>query len=343
MPSSVRPTSLYPVLVALFSLAALAGPAPVAAQTAPCELDDALSQAASKLLDEADAPSPTQLLKVAREAGATAPIVRAVTVSPRDRSDRRRLRRWVRERQEEADAPLLCGEAQDEGRRIVLTAVSAATLELTDRGLVANLARGFRDPVVVVRLGEGELVHVPVTRQRLTRGVPLPSELDGRPGLLQLLATGPAGPRPVAEMVINGSAADVIDTAPGGEDVERRLYDLRRSRGASPLRENRLLVDEAERQAEAVCEDGHISHHRDGVDPEERLRREGIVARAVGETVARGRTGGAAMDALISSPTHLMTLADRRFTDVGFGTAEDEEGRTCLVVLLSSWPRFMGR
>ncbi|MBW2460297.1 MAG: CAP domain-containing protein [Deltaproteobacteria bacterium] len=332
------------LLFAAFVLStSLASPTPAFAQAPPCELDDALSRAAAKLLDDPDAPSPTELLKVAREAGATAPIVRAVTVSPRSRRDRRRVRSWVRERREEADAPLLCGEAQDEGRRIVLTAVSAATLELTPRGLVANLASGFRDPAVVVRLGEGEVVHVPVTRQTLSRGVRLPSELDERPGLLQLLATGPTGPRPVAELVINGSAEDVLDSTPGGEDVERRLYDLRRARGASPLRDNRLLSGEAERQAADVCERGRISHQREGVDPEERLRREGIVARAVGETVARGATPGAAMDALVASPSHLMTLAGRRFTDVGIGTSEDDAGRVCLVVLLSSWPRFMGR
>ena len=38
-----------------------------------------------------------------------------------------------------------------------------------------------------------------------------------------------------------------------------------------------------------------------------------------------------------------MTVVDRRFTDGGYGTAEDGRGRTCVVVLLASWPRFVGR
>jgi uncharacterized protein YkwD len=147
----------------------------------------------------------------------------------------------------------------------------------------------------------------------------------------------------VAELVINGSPEEVLTFGVGGEDIDQRLADLRSRRDVSPLRPNRLLDREAARQAEAVCESGRVSHHREGADPETRLRREGIQARAVGETVARGVSPAAAMDALEASPSHLSTLADRRFTDVGLGTAEDAAGRTCLVVLLSSWPRFLGR
>jgi uncharacterized protein YkwD len=39
------------------------------------------------------------------------------------------------------------------------------------------------------------------------------------------------------------------------------------------------------------------------------------------------------------SPSHRMTVTDPRFTDAGYGTATDDKGRTCAVVLLAAWPR----
>jgi hypothetical protein len=302
-------------------------------------LDEALGQAAERLLDHSGRLTPSRLLVAARSEGATAPIVVAISVGP---NEERRVRRWLARRQREADAPLICGEARDADRRLVLAAVEAATMELRGSTLVAHLASGFRSPRLVSTTARGEIVRVPVTESDLARGVELPPDVEDGPTLLQLVAEGPDGPRPVADLVVGGSPQDML-SLPGGEDVRRRIGDLRARREASPLRDNRLLDREAERHAAAVCESGRVSHHRDGEDPETRLRHEGIVARAVGETVARGRSPAAAMDALEQSPSHLATLADRRFTDLGLGTAEDDSGRTCLVVLLSSWPRFLGR
>ncbi len=323
------------LLVAVCALPSLA-----AAQARPCRFDDALSRAAEALLNDPRPPTPIRLLVAARSEGATAPVVTAVTVAP---DAERRVRRWLDRRAAEADAPLICGEARDAERRLVLAAVEAATMALRDgTTLVASLAAGFSSPQVILRADDGELSRVPVTRAELARGVALPPRVAGRSTLIQLLAEGPDGPRPVAELIAGGSPRDVL-SRPGGADVRRRVAALRAERDASPLRDNRLLDREATRHAESVCERGRVSHHRDGEDPETRLRAEGIVSRAVGETVARGESPAAAMDALEQSPSHLATLADRRFTDLGLGTAEDDEGRTCLVVLLSAWPRFTGR
>jgi uncharacterized protein YkwD len=74
-------------------------------------------------------------------------------------------------------------------------------------------------------------------------------------------------------------------------------------------------------------------------DAEERLEDAGVRARHVGEVVARGRDRSAAWQALATSPSHHGALTDPRFTDVGIGETTDEEGRTCLVVVLAGWPR----
>ena len=63
-------------------------------------------------------------------------------------------------------------------------------------------------------------------------------------------------------------------------------------------------------------------------------------ARVVGETVARGRDLRGALEALSESPSHRMTLVDRRFTDVGYGTAT-AHGATCVVALFAAWPRYV--
>jgi len=324
----------------VLSLALASTPSLAGAQSAPCRLDDALSRTAQRLLERGGPVTPQRLLIAARSEGATAPVVRAVTIEP---GQDRRLSRWLRTQRRAADAPLICGEARDASRRLVLAATAAATLRLGEHGVVAELTSGFRAPQLIVRVNDGEVLRVPATAAELARGVPLPAEVSSGPALLQLVAEGPVGPRPVAELVINGTPEDVLARRAGGDDIEARITALRARRDASSLRSNRLLDREAERQAEAVCESGRVTHQRDGDDPETRLRREGIHARAVGETVARGASAASAMDALEGSPSHLSTLVDRRFTDVGLGTSEDEAGRTCLVVLLSSWPRFLGR
>ncbi|MBC7171378.1 MAG: CAP domain-containing protein [Polyangiaceae bacterium] len=122
-----------------------------------------------------------------------------------------------------------------------------------------------------------------------------------------------------------------------------RVAALRAHQAVSALRPNRLLDAEARAHAQDVCREGRAAHRlRDG-DPEERLARRGITARVVGETVARARTVARALAALAESPSHRLTLVDRRFTDGGYGVASDRSGGRCVVVLLAAWPRPLGR
>ena len=85
-----------------------------------------------------------------------------------------------------------------------------------------------------------------------------------------------------------------------------------------------------------------MRHEVDCEDPEARLRRRHVVARVVGEVVARARTEDEAFDALLASPSHRRALVDRRFTDVGVGTAR-RGASLCVVIDLAAWPRYSAR
>ncbi len=161
----------------------------------------------------------------------------------------------------------------------------------------------------------------------------------GRPLFVQLVATGPSGPRPVAERWV-GKIPAGASTRRGSQSQEAWLMQLRRASGARSLRSNRLLSQEATNHAQVVCDSGKFGHDLDpNGDPEARLLKRGIEARVVGEAVARAATMRDALHAIEDSPSHRMTVTDPRFTDAGYGKAKDERGRTCAVILMASWPR----
>jgi hypothetical protein len=124
-------------------------------------------------------------------------------------------------------------------------------------------------------------------------------------------------------------------------DLASRVAALRELGGVGELRDNRLLREAATAHAERVCADGSVRHEVDGDDPEARLRRRHVVARVVGEVVARARTEDEAFDALLASPSHRRALVDRRFTDVCVGTAR-RGASLCVVIDLAAWAALLG-
>jgi uncharacterized protein YkwD len=68
-----------------------------------------------------------------------------------------------------------------------------------------------------------------------------------------------------------------------------------------------------------------------------------VEARRVGETVARAQSTAAAFAAFEHSPSHRLTLLEPDFTDAGVGNVQDADGRSCVVILLATWPRYVGR
>jgi uncharacterized protein YkwD len=123
-----------------------------------------------------------------------------------------------------------------------------------------------------------------------------------------------------------------------------RVLALRRERSRGHLRVNRLLRDAASQHARDVCAKGRVAHEVvAGEGPDARLARAGLDARLLGEAIARADGNNSALQALQNSPSHLYTLLDPRFTDFGVGVAQDSAHKYCYVVLLSAWPRYIGK
>jgi len=320
----------------VFVAVMLGGPSGAAALD--CEHEDALARAAASLLLDGGARSPGAIERALRRAGSDAPAAHALMVADDDAG---RLGAWLSEQRERADAPLACGEAQGRGRRLVLATARGGSLAVEGRRIRGRLAAGFDRPEVVVSDASGATRRVGLSASALADGVTLPDGI-AEPVRVQLVAYGPRGPRPVAERTVGEGAP--LEPSPGTGDVPRRVRSLRRSERAPALRSNRLLAGAAARHAARVCAGGRVAHELEpGLDPEARLRRAGVRARSVGEVVARAASPGAAMDALVRSPSHRLALLDRRFTDAGIGRARADTGHTCVVVLLAAWPRYVGR
>jgi hypothetical protein len=301
-----------------------------------CIKDKKLEAVASQLADLQQIPPSPELIRAAREAGVDAnPVYAKFGVTGEFDS----FKAWLEELDETSDAPLICGRARSGERIVLVAAVRAGSLSITGRNrLHAEVIEDFRDPYLIVRDSGGSSRRIAVDGGDYGSTITVPIEW-GRPLFVQLVATGPSGPRPVAERWV-GKIPEGAPTRRGSQSPEAWLMQLRRATGARSLRSNRLLSLEATSHAQMVCDSGRLGHELDpDGDPEARLLKRGIQARVVGEAVARAATMREALHAIEDSPSHRMTVTDPRFTDAGYGKAEDEKGRTCAVILLASWPR----
>jgi hypothetical protein len=309
------------VIACLLSLVTAPGPARAETQPSPCAEESALSEAAAELLLDDAPPSDEALSQAVRRAGSDAVMVRALfTRGPSEA----RAQQFIAEARERTDAPLACGVAQSDRARLMLVAPRAGKL------------------APIEPKANGALQNIAVTAKELAAGVELDPQWP-RPLRVQLIAKGPAGPRPVAERVI-GAPLPLSHDLPIDLAPEQQLAVARSDAGARGLRVHTLLTEVAMAHAAQVCSEGRIAHELSpGADPEQRLRARGVGARRVGETIARERSAGGALQRMLDSPAHRLTLLEPGFTDIGVGEARDDRGRVCVVMLLAAWPRFVGR
>lgn len=291
--------------------------------------DDALSQLA--LRHTLDGTSADALLASARAEGhAQYPSLHLVTLAADD-DDARDA--WLAQLEARGLTPLHCGEARTASHVVFVAAPAQGALVLTPEGVRVTLTTGFTAPVVYARSGNAEPVAFEV-REGLAE---LPFEAMATPLVLQLVATNARGPRPIAELVIGGEHAqhETLPTDASLIDVLRARHE----RGA--LRPNRMLLRAAQAHAEQSCRAQQVAHVIDAHgDARTRLLEDHIAARHVGEVIARAEDEAAAWRTLAESPSHRLAIGDERFTDVGIGRAE-AHGRTCLVVVLAAWPRYV--
>lgn len=99
------------------------------------------------------------------------------------------------------------------------------------------------------------------------------------------------------------------------------INQARTTRGLPPLRVGVRLQRAARAHSNAMARSGSFTHG----NWYRRLRRHGVRARTVGETIAWGvgtsGTAGAIVGMWLASPPHRATLLDRRFRRIGVGVA----------------------
>ncbi len=249
---------------------------------------------------------------------------------------------WLERLLARSDAPLVCGMHQSSEGVVWIAAERAAAIEV-DRHygrLKATLSQGFHSPVIVVLDRHLRLDRQAVSEKALQQGVSWPVQ-PNEAYVIQLMATGPSGAYPVAEVWLTSSQEVPALFGNTSAPIPERLTELRRRFHVGELRINRLLSDQAHAHAREVCQAEKVAHELSaGVDPVERAQRVRIQADALGEAVARASNLSTAFDAFLRSPAHLLTLTDARFTDVGMASATDDTGARCLVVFLAAWPRI---
>lgn len=193
-------------------------------------------------------------------------------------------------------------------------------------------------------------LHVPATKAKLVllgpRGLPrtVPTARVGgdrvearfaldRPGpfTVQLVADLASGPRPVLEARVfadvEPSTPDVVDRDDPRSDptatLESYVRDLRAREALPALVRDRRLDALAAAHAESMRQAHFAAHDVGEGDLTTRFESAGLVARIVGENVARARSIGRAHRALEASPSHRMNLLRPDFTRVGLAVLSD--------------------
>ena len=299
-----------------------------------CFGEPELVKAAQSLLETQGELTPDRVLAAARAAGSDLPALHAI----RSEGPVNKVDSWLNRLKSKTAFPIACGEARRSNVRIVVAGIRMGRIRSVKKDTYeVEVPHGTKNAYVAAKAGDDLLRRIPIKNVG-TQRITLPQDL---PGFSSLQLVGDHGSGPIA-MAIFARVSDP-SSAPVLSRDERtpasRFRDLRRAHRVAQLRSNALLRRVAREHALCMCKTGQISHRIDGKGPEERLQEAGIQAKVVGEAVSRAQTKGSAMTALEESPSHRMTMIDRRFTDVGIGAAYDRQRRACVVVLLAAWPR----
>lgn len=308
-----------------------------------------LSHVAARAAQEQALPSAAELSSIAHAEGSYAPFL-WIARNP----SRAAIHAWLQALLHDADGPVVCGFAQTGALVTVVATIEAATLRMTREGRVTgSLAPAFHEPQLFFFDADGLPVRMPLEPSDLTRGIALPDGASSH--VIQLVATGPRGPRPVAELrqPADAGGIEAISSDDSG-DVQAFLDfigDVRRGAHRPPLRVHRLLTKAANTTQDGLRDSAYLTHvTRAGAGPRERLLNAGVRARRVGEVVARASSFQEALLALHESPSHMYALLARDFTDVGISVAQgtttaegDTRPTVVLVALLASWPSYAVR
>ena len=171
-------------------------------------MDQQLTEAAAELLlADNERPSAQALGDAVRAAGSDAVGVHALFV-PADAAPERE-QQWLATLRTRLDGALHCGRADSAAGRLLIAVGRGAALDPIDGAapvVRGRLQPGFRDAELVIETADAQLIRVGVSADGLNQGVALTQDLR-LPLKVQLVARGPAGPRPVAERHVHAEGA----------------------------------------------------------------------------------------------------------------------------------------
>lgn len=313
-----------------------------------CTVDARLAPVAEAARADPETFDPLELRELAHAQHVAAPTVQTLVL----RGDADALPvvagRWLAERNA-SPALSRCAVAVGEG---TLALVMVPRL-LEPRALPANgnvrawqvaLPAGVTEAALMATAPNGA-----VTRHALSADGTGSLALD-RDGAwtLQVLATFPSGPMPVAlweERVGEGAAvAPAVDgSITNDRHLMRAINGLRRERGLPALRRDPLLDLVALAHARRLAASGTVAHTpAPGDTPVDRLRAAGVTADRVAENLARARSLAVAHARIARSPAHRANLLDAAVDAVGVGVAH-AGGMAYVVELLATRPTLVGR
>lgn len=337
-----------------------------AALTEACGTPDgALARVAEKLVAERargyGAPDPDRVVSLLRAQGEPHVRPRIVSASSRGAHDDDAIRaRLVDVRTPRSRCGVaIARQESDRGREGNELFVAVMIDAVADLDALPMRGRTGEWLEVSARL------HVPASNAKLVvlgpRGVPrtVPTSLDSatgaqptrrvrarfaldRPGefTVQLIGDLASGPEPLLEARVFADVTPTGDdsTTPApGEDAATEIDDettalarmtatLRSSESLPALVRDPRLDELALAQAEQMKSARMVAHDLGDGDLALRFETAGLLARHVGENVARARSVALAHRALYASPSHRMNLLRSDYSHFGVGVVRDDSG-----------------
>jgi uncharacterized protein YkwD len=191
---------------------------------------------------------------------------------------------------------------------------------------------------------------VPTSIDRASGVVRARFALD-RPGAftVQLVADLASGPQPLLEARVFADVEpptpdEPASPAPGEEaataddvtSLGRMTAALRSSESLPVLKRDAALDTLARVHAEKMLAARAIAHDVGEGDLATRFETAGLVARVVGENVARAQSLALAYRALHASPSHRMNLLRAEYTHMGLSVVTDEDGTVYVCQVFAS-------
>jgi uncharacterized protein YkwD len=205
-------------------------------------------------------------------------------------------------------------------------------------------------PKVVLLPPTGEPMTVPTYQSGATVRARFAA---GSPGkwLVQLLASGETGPRPMLEAVLfvdmlptehfqdqvaPGESATRENSEAADVSLARMVSALRQETGRPAMRRDPILDRVASAHARVMRERRRIGHDVGDGPTHQRLADADFAARLAGENVAHAGDAVRVHRALWASPSHRFNLLHRGFSRWGLGVAEDSDGSLWVCELFAS-------